>query len=79
MRKITEIQMRFLGGFATGSESKKWIECDGFKILIDFQFGIGHWRNHEQPIISKKVFYYEDEEAKKKIMKPKNYLQPYLL
>lgn len=32
------------------------------------------WRNREQPIISKKVFYYEDEEVKKKIMTPKNYL-----
>lgn len=31
-------------------------------------------RNGEQPIISKKVFYYEDEEVKKKIMTPKNYL-----
>ena len=31
-------------------------------------------RNGEQPIISKKVFYCEDEEVKKKIMTPKNYL-----
>ena len=46
----------------------------GFMLSIDSLFGIGHWRNREQPIISKKVFYYEDEEAKKKIMKPKNYL-----
>ena len=30
------------------------------------------WRNREQPIISKKVFYYEDEEVKKKIMTPKS-------
>jgi len=31
-------------------------------------------RNGEQPVISKKVFYYADEEVKKKIMTPKNYL-----
>jgi type IV secretion system protein VirD4 len=30
-------------------------------------------RDGEQPIISKKVFYYEDEEMKKKIIAPKNF------
>jgi len=30
-------------------------------------------RDGEQPIISKKVFYYEDEEMKKKIITPKHF------
>lgn len=32
------------------------------------------WRNHEQPIISKKVFYYEDEEMKKRIITPQSFI-----